>query len=117
MSDKSDAVEPASHNKKPWMGCDMITLKKRKLRRASESMNPYLRYATPEQRRWLKNHTLSDLQEIADSLEFQGENVKNIRSVIDDLADVAALLGVNIKSRPEHDLLEFVKAEETEATA
>lgn len=98
------------------MGCNMISVRRRKLKKASETTNPYLRYATPEQRKWLKTHSLSDLEEIADQLEFQGENVYNMRQVIDDLYTVAANLGFVISRHPEYDLIEFVRAEE-KATA
>ncbi len=98
------------------MGCNMITVRKRKMKKASETTNPYLRYATLEQRKWLKTHSLSDLEEIADQLEYQGENVYNIRQVIDDLFTMAANLGLVISRHPEHDLIEFVRAEE-KATA
>ncbi|UCG68462.1 MAG: hypothetical protein JSV09_11690 [Thermoplasmata archaeon] len=91
--------------------------KKRKVRRAQESMNPYLRGATPEQRRWLKTHSISDLEEIADMLEYQGESVDGIRQVIDDLKTVAENLGIVIKSKADYDLLEFVRAEEEKAEA
>jgi hypothetical protein len=94
------------------MGCAMKTVKKRKVRRAKSSMNSYLSEATPEQRRWLKTHTLSDLEDIAEILEYQGENVDGIRQVISDLTDVATNLGIVVKSNAEHDLLEFVRAEE-----
>ena len=94
----------------------MKTVIKRKVRRAKQSMNPYLRYATPEQRKWLKNHTLSDLEDIADVLEYQGEKVEGIKQVIEDLNTVAANLGIVVKRRAEHDLLEIVRAEE-KATA
>jgi hypothetical protein len=99
------------------MGCEMKTVKKRKVRRARNSMNPYLSEATPEQRRWLKTHTLSDLEDIAEILEYQGENVDGIRQVISDLSDVAANLGIMVKKNAEHDLLEFVRAEEEAAEA
>lgn len=95
----------------------MNEVKKRKVRKAQESMNPYLRGATPEQRRWLKTHSISDLEEIAEELEYQGENVEGIRRVIEDLTTVAANLGIVIKRREEHDLLEFVRAEEEKAEA
>jgi hypothetical protein len=98
------------------MGCPMKSVKKRKVRKAQESMNPYLRGATPEQRRWLKTHTIYDLEEIAEILEYQGENVEGIRRVIEDLTTVAANLGIVVK-RYEHDLLEFVRADEVEAEA
>lgn len=93
----------------------MKVVKKRKVRKARDSMNEYLRGATPEQRRWLKNHSLSDLREIADMLEYQGENVEGIRRVIEDLTTVAENLGIIVKSHAEHDLLEFVRPEEAEA--
>jgi hypothetical protein len=99
------------------MGCAMKTVKKRKVRRARSSMNPYLSEATPEQRRWLKTHTLSDLEDIAEILEYQGENVDGIRQVISDLSDVATNLGIMVKKNAEHDLLEFVTAEEEAAEA
>ena len=54
---------------------------------------------------------------MADTLEYQGEQVERIRQVIDDLNTVAANLGIVVKSRAEHDLLEFTKVEEAEATA
>lgn len=80
-------------------------------------MNPYLRYATPEQRRWLKTHSVSDLADIADVLEYQGENVGGIRQVIEDITAVATNLGVVVKNQADYDLLEFVRAEEEKATA
>lgn len=107
----------ASIHKSNRMGCPMNVVKKRKVRRAQESMNPYLRGATHEQRGWLKTHTISDLEEIADELEYQGENVEGIRRVIEDLTTVAANLGIVVKRRAEHDLLEFVRAEEAKAEA
>ncbi|UCE73887.1 MAG: hypothetical protein JSV56_12845 [Methanomassiliicoccales archaeon] len=95
----------------------MKTVKKRRVRRAKGSMNPYLCEATPEQRRWLQTHTISDLEDIAEILEYQGENVDGIRQVIKDLNTVAANLGIVVKRHAEHDLLEFVRAEETKAEA
>ena len=95
----------------------MKTVTKRRVRRAKKSMNPYLYNATPEQRRWMKNHTLSDLEEIADSLEYQGESVEGIRQVIEDLNTVAANFGIVVRSRAEHDLIEFTTVEEAKATA
>ncbi len=95
----------------------MKIVKKRKLRRAKKSMNPYLRYATPEQQRWLKTHSISDLEDIADVLEYEGENVQGLRQVIGDIASVATNLGIVVKTQADHDLLEFVRAEEAQATA
>ncbi len=95
----------------------MNVVKKRRIRRAKDSMNPYLRGATPEQRRWLKTHTISDLEEIADTLEFQGEDVEGIRRVINDLTSIAENLGIPVTRRADYDLLEFVKAEEEAAEA
>ncbi len=95
----------------------MNVVKKRKVRRAKDSMNPYLRNATPEQRRWLKTHTISDLEEIAETLEYQGEEVEGIRRVIDDLASIAQNLGIPVKRRADFDLLEFVRPEEAKAEA
>ena len=77
-------------------------------------MNSYLSETTPEQRRWLKTHTLSDLEDIAEILEYQGENVEGIRQVIKDLTDVATNLGIEVRKKAEQDLLEFVRAEEEE---
>ena len=95
----------------------MKTVIKRKVRRAKKSMNPYLSSATPEQRRWLKTHTISDLEEIADTLEFQGEGIEGIRQVIEDLNTVAANLGVVVRSQAKPDLIEFATVEEAKATA
>ncbi len=64
-----------------------------------------------EQRKWLENHTLADLEEIAERLEFQGENVDGIRAVIEDLTAVAESLGISLKSYADYDLLEFVGPE------
>lgn len=64
-----------------------------------------------EQRKWLESHTLADLEEIAERLEFQGENVDGIRAVIDDLTAVAESLGISLKSYADYDLLEFVGPE------
>ncbi len=117
MSDKDVAKHASQTFIVQQDGMQMDVVKKRKVRRAQESMNPYLRGATPEQQRWLKNHTIYDLEEIADELEYQGENVEGIRRVIDDLTIVAANLGIVIKRHEEHDLLEFVRAEEVEVEA
>ena len=95
----------------------MKTVIKRKVRRAKKSMNPYLSNATPEQRRWMKTHTISDLEEIADMLEYEGESVGGIRQVIEDLNTVAANFGIVVKRYTEPDLIEFANAEEAKATA
>jgi hypothetical protein len=95
----------------------MKVVRKRKVMIPKKTTSPYLRGATPEQRRWLKSHTITDLEEIVETLEYQGENVERIRQVISDLKAVAAGLGIQISSYADYDLLEFVKAEESKATA
>ena len=98
-------------------GMRMKLVKKRKVMIPKQASSPYLRGATPEQRRWLKSYTISDLEEIVETMEYQGENVHRIREVIEDLKSVAANLGIQISSYADYDLLEFVKAEESKATA
>lgn len=116
MSDRNAGMHTNRHSRIQKDGMHMREVKKRKVMKPKKSVSLYLRGATPEQKRWLKTHTISDLEEIAEMLEYQGENVAGIRQVIEDLTTVATNLGIPVRRYADYDLLEFVRAEE-KATA
>ena len=73
-----------------------------------------LQGASLEQIHWLQKHTLGDLYDIADELEYEGENVNGIRNVIEDLTMTANQLGIEVPDHI-HDILEFVTPEKAKA--